>query len=138
MSYDSQNIFAKILRAENPCNKVYEDDATLAFMDIMPQAPGHTIVIPKEPAMTLFDLSGAGAANLIQVVQRVAAAVKQAMQAEGIMLMQLNGAAAGQTVDHIHFHIIPGSMHNLGKHASSGNVADDLAALAEKISACLT
>ena len=137
MTYDVENIFAKILRAEIPCDKVYEDDETLAFMDIMPQAPGHTIVIPKEPAETIFDLSAAGAANLIQVVQRVAAAVKQAMQAEGIVLMQLNGAAAGRTVDHIHFHIIPGSTHNLGKHASSGNVADDLAAQAERISACL-
>ena len=137
MTYDSENIFAKILRAEISCNKVYEDDETLAFMDIMPQAPGHTIVIPKEPAKTIFDLSEAGATNLIKVVRRISAAVKQAMQAEGIVLMQLNGAAAGQTVDHIHFHIIPGSMHNLGKHASSDNAADNLAAQAEKISACM-
>lgn len=133
MSYDRENIFAKILRSEIPCHKVYEDEYTLAFMDIMPQVTGHTLVIPKESARTLFDLSGAASKHLIHAVQRVGAAVKLAMDAEGIVVMQLNGIAAGQTVDHVHFHVIPGSVHDFGRHAAKENRADDLALLAEKI-----
>ena len=91
MSYDPENIFAKILRGEIPCHKVYEDDYSLAFMDIMPQAVGHTLVIPKEPAITLFELSDAASTHLIHAVQRVGAAVKLAMGADGIVVMQLNG-----------------------------------------------
>ena len=107
MAYDSNNIFAKILRGELPCISVYEDDATLAFMDIMPQADGHVLVIPKEGAETLLDLSPEAAAAAVRTTQKVARAVKQAMNAEGIFVCQLNGAAAGQTVPHCHFHIIP-------------------------------
>lgn len=113
MAYDDQNIFARILRGEIPAHKVYEDEQTLAFMDIMPQAPGHTLVISKTPAETLLDIAPEAAATLIQTVQKVAAAVKTAMQAEGIVLMQLNGPAAGQTVPHLHFHVIPGSIATL-------------------------
>ena len=137
MNYDSGNIFAKIIRGELPCHKVYEDDYTLALMDIMPQATGHTLVIPKEPARTLFDLSAVATAHLIHAVQRVGAAVKLAMEAEGIVVMQLNGLAAGQTVDHVHFHIIPGSVHDFGKHAAEENQTEDLALLADKIAQCM-
>jgi histidine triad (HIT) family protein len=117
MAYDEQNIFARILRGELPAIKVYEDDQVLAFMDIMPQADGHTLVIPKTPAVTLLDLPADAAAYTIQVVQKVAKAIEVGLDAQGIVLMQLSGAAAGQTVPHVHFHLIPSSVHELGKHA---------------------
>lgn len=107
MPYDKDNVFAKILRGEVPCIKVYEDAQTLAFMDIMPQADGHTLVIPKEQAETIFDLSPEGAANLMRVTQKVAQAVLTGTDADGISLLQRNGAAAGQTVAHVHFNIVP-------------------------------
>jgi histidine triad (HIT) family protein len=107
MAYQQDNVFAKILRGEMPCFKVYEDERTLSFMDIMPQADGHTLVIPKFPAEDLFDLAPEFAAAMIVTVQKVAVAVKQAFAAPGILIAQLNGAAAGQTVFHIHTHIIP-------------------------------
>jgi histidine triad (HIT) family protein len=105
--YDPNNVFAKILRGEIPCVKVYEDDKSLAFMDVMPQAEGHTLVIPKEPAENLLDLSAEGAVALIVTTQKVARAVRKALNVPGLYLMQLNGADAGQTVFHVHFHIIP-------------------------------
>ena len=135
MNYDDQNIFAKILRGEIPCIKVYEDDKTLAFMDIMPQADGHTLVIPKEPAITLMDLSPESAAYTINIVQKVGKAIQTALGAEGIVLMQLNGSKAGQTVPHIHFHLIPSSIHELGKHAAQMGDQDKIKQLAEKIRA---
>lgn len=107
MAYDNDNIFAKILREEIPAVRVYEDEHTLAFMDVMPQSPGHTLVIPKFAAENLFDLDlGAGAA-VLATAQKVAAAVREAMQADGIMINQFNGPAAGQTVFHYHMHIVP-------------------------------
>ena len=117
MVYDDQNIFARIIRNELPAIKIYEDDQVLAFMDIMPQAEGHTLVIPKSPAITLLDLAPEAAAYTIQIVQKVAKAMEQALEVKGIVLMQLSGAAAGQTVPHVHFHLIPSSIHELGKHA---------------------
>lgn len=137
MNYDDQNIFAKILRGEIPCTKVYEDDQTLAFMDIMPQADGHTLVIPKEPAITLMDLSPESAAYTINIVQKVGKAIQTALGAEGIVLMQLNGSKAGQTVPHIHFHLIPSSIHELGKHAAQMGDQEKIKQLAEKIRAAL-
>lgn len=137
MAYDDQNIFAKILRGEIPCIKVYEDDNTLAFMDIMPQGDGHTLVIPKEPAVTLLDLSAESAAHTINIVQKVGNAIKKALNAEGIVLMQLNGASAGQTVPHIHFHLIPGSIHHLGRHASQMGDQEKIKGFAEKIRTAL-
>jgi histidine triad (HIT) family protein len=107
MGYDQQNVFARILRGELPCEQVYEDAHTVAFMDLMPQSEGHTLVITREPAETLFDLSPAGAAACILTTQRVAAAVKRAFELSGVMIVQVNGAVAGQTVPHVHFHIIP-------------------------------
>ncbi|RZA36484.1 MAG: HIT domain-containing protein [Lysobacteraceae bacterium] len=107
MEYDPNNPFARILRGELPCIKVYEDEHTLAIMDIMPQAAGHVLVMPKEPAVELFGLSDASAAACIRTTKKVAAAVKAAMAAPGIMVAQFNGSAAGQTVPHVHFHIVP-------------------------------
>lgn len=137
MAYDDQNIFAKILRGEIPAIKVYEDEKTLAFMDIMPQADGHTLVIPKSPAITLLDLNPEDAAYTIQIVQKVARAIEKALDRKGIVLMQLSGEEAGQTVPHIHFHLIPSSVHQLGKHASTMGDQDRIKALAEKIKASI-
>ena len=107
MSYDTDNIFAKIIRDEAPAFKVYEDDYSLAFMDVMPQVDGHTLVIPKDNAENLHDVDPAILGHTAQTVQTVAAAVKKAFDAPGIMIAQLNGPAAGQTVFHLHFHILP-------------------------------
>jgi len=137
MAYDEQNIFARILRGELPAIKVYEDDQVLAFMDIMPQADGHTLVIPKTPAVTLLDLPADAAAYTIQVVQKVAKAIEVGLDAQGIVLMQLSGAAAGQTVPHVHFHLIPNSVHELGKHALQMGDQEKIKAQAEKIRAAL-
>ena len=137
MAYDDQNIFAKILRGEIPAIKVYEDEKTLAFMDIMPQADGHTLVIPKSPAVTLLDLNPEDAAYTIQIVQKVAKAIEKALDRKGIVLMQLSGEEAGQTVPHIHFHLIPSSIHQLGKHASTMGDQEKIKALAEKIKAAI-
>ena len=107
MAYDSNNVFARILRGEIPAHKVCEDERTLAFMDVMPQADGHTLVIPKHPAENLFDLPADDLAATIRTTQRVARAVRKAFDAPGIMIAQLNGPAAGQSVFHVHFHIVP-------------------------------
>lgn len=135
MLYDDQNIFARIIRNELPAIKVYEDEQVLAFMDIMPQAEGHTLVIPKTPAVTLLDLPPDAAAYTIQIVQKVAQAMKVALDAQGIVLMQLSGASAGQTVPHVHFHLIPSSVHELGKHALNMGDQEKIKALAERIKA---
>lgn len=107
MGYDPQNVFARILRNELPSERVYEDAQTLAFMDVMPQTEGHVLVISREPAETIFELSPEGAAACMRTTQRVAAAVRRAFDLPGIMIAQINGSAAGQTVPHVHFHIIP-------------------------------
>ncbi|XOV86551.1 MAG: HIT family protein [Pseudomonadota bacterium] len=107
MTYDRNNVFSKILRGEAPAIRVLENEFALAFMDIMPQVPGHTLVIPKCDARDLLDADPLILGETIQVVQRVAGAVKQAFEAPGIMIAQLNGASAGQTVFHLHFHILP-------------------------------
>ncbi len=107
MTYDPNNVFAKILRGELPSVKVYENALTLAFMDIMPSVEGHTLVIPKEAAETIFDLSPESAAALMATTQKVARAVRQALAAPGLMLVQLNGVAAGQSIPHVHFHVLP-------------------------------
>lgn len=107
MAYDPNNIFAKIIRGEVPAFRVYEDERTLAFMDVMPQSDGHTLVLPKAPAENLFDLEPEMAGAVIRTGQKVAAAVKRAFGAAGITLMQFNGEVAGQTVFHFHLHILP-------------------------------
>lgn len=105
--YDTNNIFAKILRGEIPAFKVYEDDHTFAFMDVMPQSDGHTLVIPKTQARNFFDIDAQSLARLIESTQRVAKGVQAAFKPDGMRIMQFNESAAGQTVFHIHFHIIP-------------------------------
>lgn len=107
MAYDNENIFAKILRGELPAHAVYENERALAFMDVMPQSDGHTLVLPKYPAENLFDLDADAARELIVAVQHVARGVQEAFEPDGIRLQQFNGEAAGQTVFHIHMHIVP-------------------------------
>ena len=107
IAYDPNNIFAKILRGEIPAHKVYEDDDTLAFMDVMPQAEGHTLVIPKTPARGLLDADPAVLARLIAVAQRVGRAVTTAFAADGLTVFQYNEPAGGQTVFHLHVHLVP-------------------------------
>jgi histidine triad (HIT) family protein len=107
MTYDPENIFAKIIREEAPAHRVYEDDWTVAFMDLMPQADGHTLIVPKHPARDLLDAQPHALGKTIQTTQKIARAVKAAFSADGVMVAQLSGAAAGQTVFHLHFHVLP-------------------------------
>ena|SRR5664279_2818486 len=138
MSYDNNNVFAKILRGEIPCVKVFEDEKTLAFMDVMPQADGHVLVIPKEPAENLLDLSPESAGALMMTTQRIAKAVKKGLNAPGIMLAMLNGAPAGQSVFHVHFHVIPRSAGvDMGMHARAMVDPQSLEPIAAKIRSAL-
>jgi histidine triad (HIT) family protein len=138
MAYDPNNIFAKILRGEIPSIKLYEDDKTLAFMDVMPQADGHCLVVPKEAAENIFDLSPAGLDAMMATTQKIAKAVKKALLPPGIVLTQFNGAAAGQTVFHVHFHIIPRSESTaLRGHGRQMENPDVLKGFADKIKAAL-
>lgn len=134
-AYDPDNIFAKILRGEMPYVKVFEDEVALAFMDVFPQSDGHTLVIPKGvEARNLLDMPSVLLSEYMQRVQRVAIAVERALVPDGVTVTQFNGAAAGQTVFHLHFHIIPRwAAKPLGRHG--GDMADpsDLEAIAEKI-----
>ena len=107
MAYDQNNIFARILRGEIPCVKVHEDARTLAFMDVMPEAEGHVLVVPKEAAQDILDLSADGLAAMMAAVQKVAKAVDKALAPDGILLKQYNRAPAGQSIFHVHFHIVP-------------------------------
>ena len=107
MAYNPNNIFAKILAGQIPSVKVFEDDKTFAFMDVMPEAEGHVLVIPKEGAENILDLSPAGMAAMMATVQKLAKAVDKALTPDGILLKQYNRAAAGQSVFHVHFHIVP-------------------------------
>jgi len=107
MAYDANNVFARMVRGEIPCTKVYEDAETLAFMDIMPQTEGHTLVIPKLAGESLLDTPPAAVLAAMRTTQRVARAVQRAFNAPGLIVTQFNGAVSGQTVFHLHFHIIP-------------------------------
>lgn len=138
MPYDPDNIFAQIIRGEIPAVKVYEDEATLAFMDVMPQAAGHTLAIPKEAAQDLFDLSEAGACAVMKTVRMLAPAVRNGMEADGLRIFQLNGAAAGQTVFHYHVHLLPCYRgETASRHATTMQDAAVLEKHAEKIRAAL-
>jgi len=106
-SYDPNNIFAKILRGELPAYKVYEDDKTFAFLDIMPRAPGHTLVIPKAPARNILDIKPDDLAYVMQVAQKIAQAAMTAFAADGLTVQQFNEPAGGQVVFHLHVHVIP-------------------------------
>jgi histidine triad (HIT) family protein len=106
-SYDPNNVFAKILRGELPSYKIYEDDRSFAFLDIMPRAPGHTLVIPKAPVRTILDIEPDALAHLIKVTQTIARAAMKAFSADGLTIQQFNEAAGGQLVFHLHIHVIP-------------------------------
>ncbi|SHG46218.1 histidine triad (HIT) family protein [Kaistia soli DSM 19436] len=137
-AYDDSNIFAKILRGEIPSTKVYEDTDTLAFMDVMPQSPGHFLVVPKAPSRNLLDAAPQTLATLFPVVQKLAHAAKEAFAADGIFVAQLNEAPAGQTVFHLHVHVIPRyDGIALKPHAGGMESAEILAAQADKIRAVL-
>lgn len=135
--YDDNNIFAKMLKGDIPYHKVYEDDKTLAFMDIMPQARGHVLVIPKQKAVDLSDLEPEYAAAVLMTAQKVMAAQRQVFEREGVIQMQLNGAQAGQTVFHYHVHLIPSSIHELGRHAITQADNNELADMAKQLVAAI-
>ncbi|MEM6759537.1 MAG: HIT family protein [Pseudomonadota bacterium] len=136
-AYDNQNIFAKILRGEIPSTRVFEDDDTLCFMDIMPRADGHCLVIPKTPCRNVLDASGDQLAAVMRTTQRVARAAMAGLDADGITLQQFNEAPGGQEVFHLHMHILP--RHDGVPLRAPGTMGDmDLiAALAEKIRSAL-
>ena len=137
-AYQPDNIFAKILRGEIPCHRIFEDDYALAFMDVMPQADGHTLVIPKQEATNIFTMPADSWGPYMQRVQQVAAAVKQGMGAEGLHIQQFNGAPAGQTVFHLHFHLLPRwSGVPLRRHTGTMEQPEILAANAKRIRAAL-
>jgi len=136
--YDDQNVFARILRGEMPCFRLYEDDDTLAFMDIMPRADGHCLVIPKSPARNVLDVDPASLAAVMRTVQKLSHAVMKAFAADGVTIQQFNESAGGQVVFHLHVHVLP-------RHAGvalkphTGQMADKavLEANAQKIRAAL-
>jgi histidine triad (HIT) family protein len=138
-AYDPDNIFAKILKGEIPCHKIYEDEDTLAFLDIMPRTEGHTLVVTKEKAPDLYGISPEGLSKLMAVVQKLARKIKHAVDADGVLIQQFNGAVAGQTVFHLHVHIVP-IKEGVPVKPHAGDMADpdDLAATAEKIRAVLS
>lgn len=138
MAYDTSNIFARILRGEIPCHKVYEDADAVVFMDVMPQTAGHTLVVPKAPSRNLLDADPAVLAKIIPLVQKVAVAAKAAFNADGISIAQFNEPAGGQTVFHLHFHVMPRyEGQPLQIHARQMEDAAVLAANAEKLKAAL-
>jgi histidine triad (HIT) family protein len=133
-AYDPDNVFAKILRGELPSHKLYEDDATFAFMDIMPRGDGHCLVIPKKPSRNILDVDGQSLAAVMVTVQKLARAVKAAFAAEGVTVQQFNEQAGGQIVFHLHFHVIP-RFEGVALKPHSGQMEDQavLAANAAKI-----
>jgi len=137
VAYDSENVFAKILRGEIPAHKVYEDDIALALMDIMPRAEGHVLVIPKRPARGIVDIDPDNLAQLIKRVQHVAKAAKQAFGADGLTLQQFNESAGGQVIFHLHFHILPRFDGVALRPPGAMGDHEKLRAQAEKIKAAL-
>ena len=138
-AYDPNNIFAKILRGELPCYKVYEDDKAIAFLDIMPRAPGHTLVLPKAPARNLLDIGADDLAHVARVAQKVAKAGMTALGADGITVQQFNEGPGGQVVFHLHVHVIPRkSGVPMKPPASEKEKPDVLADIAKKLSAALS
>lgn len=137
-NYDPNNIFAKILRGELPCYKVYEDDKVLAFLDIMPRSPGHTLVLPKAPARNILDIGGDDLSHLITAAQKVAKAAIKAFSADGITIQQFNEGAGGQVVFHLHLHVIPRKAGVAMKPpASEKEKPDVLAENAKKLAAAI-
>ena len=132
--YDTDNVFAKILRGELPAHKLYEDDDTFAFMDIMPRGDGHCLVIPKTPSRNILDVDLQSLATVMATTQRLARAVKAAFDADGVTVQQFNEQAGGQVVFHLHFHVIP-RFEGVALKPHSGQMEDPavLAANAQKI-----
>ncbi len=138
-SYDPNNIFAKILRGELPCYKVYEDDKAIAFLDIMPRAPGHTLVLPKAAARNLLDVGADDLAHVAKVAQKVAKAAMTALGADGITVQQFNEGPGGQVVFHLHVHVIPRKAGvPMKPPASEKEKPEALAEIAKKLSAALS
>jgi len=136
-AYDPENIFAKILRGEIPSTRVYEDDETLAFMDIMPRADGHLLVIPKTPCRNILDATPAQLAAVMATVQKLARAVMKAFDADGVTVQQFNEAAGGQEVFHLHFHVLPRHEGLPMRPPGKMGDLDEIAAHAERIRAAL-
>jgi histidine triad (HIT) family protein len=137
-SYDPNNIFAKILRSELPCYKVYEDDKTFAFLDIMPRAPGHTLVLPKAPARNILDVAPDDLAHVSKVTQKIAKAAIKAFDADGVTIQQFNEGAGGQVVFHLHVHVIPRkSGTSMKPPASEKEKPETLAEHAKKLAAAI-
>ena len=138
VDYDQNNLFAKILRGDLPAYKVYEDEKALAFLDIMPRSPGHTLVLPKNSARNLFDIAPADLAHVHQIAQKIAKAAMKAFDAEGITIQQFNEKAGGQVVFHLHVHVIPRKEGVAMKPpASEKEKPEVLAEHAEKLKAAL-
>jgi histidine triad (HIT) family protein len=129
-AYDPNNIFAKILRGELPCHKVYEDDKALAFLDIMPRAPGHTLVLPKAPARNLLDVDPSDLAHVMQVAQKIAKAGMTVFAADGVTVQQFNESAGGQVVFHLHVHVLP--RHNGVPLKPPASVKEETAVLCDQ------
>jgi histidine triad (HIT) family protein len=127
-TYDASNIFAKILRGELPCYKIYEDDKTLAFLDIMPRAPGHVLVLPKAPARNILDISPDDLAHVIKVAQKIAKVSVEVFGADGVTIQQFNESAGGQVVFHLHVHVIPRKSGVAMKPPASEKAAPDVLA----------
>jgi histidine triad (HIT) family protein len=137
-SYDPNNIFAKIIRGELPSYKVYENDKVLAFLDIMPRAPGHTLVLPKAAARNILDIEPDDLAAVALAAQKVAKAAVQVFDADGVTVQQFNEGAGGQVVFHLHLHIIPRKVGVAMKPpASEKEKPDVLSAHALKLAAAL-
>lgn len=137
-TYDASNIFAKILRGELPCYKVYEDDKTLAFLDIMPRAPGHVLVLPKAPVRNILDIAPDDLAHVIKVAQKIAKVSVEAFGADGITIQQFNEGAGGQVVFHLHVHVIPRKTGVAMKPPASEKAAPEvLADQAKQLAAAL-
>ena len=137
-SYDPNNLFAKILRGELPSYKVYEDDKAFAFLDIMPRAPGHTLILPKAPARNILDVAPDDLAHTMKVAQKIAKAAMAAFDAEGVTVQQFNENAGGQVVFHLHVHVIPRKIGVAMKPPASVKEAPDvLAEQAKQLGAAL-
>jgi histidine triad (HIT) family protein len=137
-SYDPNNIFAKILRGELPCYKVYEDDKAMAFLDIMPRSAGHTLVLPKAPVRNLLDVSADDISHVMMVAQKVAKGAMQAFGADGVTIQQFNESAGGQVVFHLHVHVIPRKAGvTMKPPASEKEKPDVLAEHAKKLAAAI-
>jgi histidine triad (HIT) family protein len=139
IDYDSGNIFAKILRGELPAHKIYEDEATFAFMDIMPRGDGHSLVIPKKPSRNILDVEPESLAAVMDTVRKVARASVSAFGADGVTIQQFNEQAGGQVVFHLHVHVIP-RFEGVGlkPHTGAMEKPEVLAANAEKLRAALS